>query len=85
MFLAGFGSMVGPGPHMRVANVTQTARIWPVLVGDTAKARKGTSWDAVEPILLAADAGRKLHRLGLSLKSWRRTNSFKRRCSPPIT
>lgn len=42
--LAAFGNLVGPGPHFRVEHTTHPLRINFVLVGPTAKARKGTSW-----------------------------------------
>ncbi len=53
--LVGFGSLVGPGPHAYADGCEHPARLNAVLVGDTAKARKGTSWANVRRVLEAAD------------------------------
>jgi len=53
--LAGFGALVGPGPHALADAAEHPARIWPQIVGDTAKARKGSSWSQVRRVLSAAD------------------------------
>ena len=55
-FLAAFGALVGPGPHAVAEGAEHPARIWPLIVGDTAKSRKGSSWAQVWRILSAADA-----------------------------
>lgn len=47
--LAAVGNIVGTGPHWRVGLKEHGLRIFPVFVGQTSKARKGTSWAAVEP------------------------------------
>jgi hypothetical protein len=54
-FLAAFGSAVGRGPYYRVGGVKHHANAYCVLVGPTAKARKGTSWGWVETILGGVD------------------------------
>lgn len=54
-FLAGFGSAVGPGPHARADGAQHPSRLFTVIVGQTAKARKGTSWNRVKSVLRAAD------------------------------
>lgn len=54
-FLAGFGSAVGPGPHAAVGSAPHPARLDVLLVGDTSRARKGTSWWEVRRVLEAAD------------------------------
>jgi hypothetical protein len=53
-FLAEFGAAVGPGPHLFQANVRHPGRIMPVLVGETAKARKGTAKVVAETVLREA-------------------------------
>jgi len=53
--LAAFGALVGPGPHALADGAEHPARIWPLIVGDTSKARKGTSWAHPRRILNAAD------------------------------
>ena len=45
--LAAFGSMVGRGPHWRVEGVEHHGNLFVLLVGDTSKGRKGTSWGRV--------------------------------------
>lgn len=42
--LAGAGAIIGSTPHMLVGNVHHAPAIWPVLIGSTSKARKGTAW-----------------------------------------
>lgn len=54
-FLAGVGNIIGPSPHVWVGNTEHPARIFPLIVGATSKARKGTSWAAVRPFLWEAD------------------------------
>jgi hypothetical protein len=46
-FLAGAGNLIGRGPHARVEDTEHHANVYAVVVGDTAKARKGTSLDRV--------------------------------------
>lgn len=38
------GNAVGPGPHYRVESDNHQLKLFPVLVGETSKARKGTAW-----------------------------------------
>jgi hypothetical protein len=54
--LASFGAIVGPGPHAVADGAKHPARIWPLIVGDTAKSRKGSSWAQVRRVLTVADA-----------------------------
>jgi hypothetical protein len=54
--LTAFGAMVGPGPHA-LGGGPQPGREFCVLVGRTAKARKGSSWHALAPVLAGADPG----------------------------
>ena len=53
--LTGFGAAVGRGPHALAGNAEHPARFFTVVVGKTAKSRKGTSWATVHRVLLAAD------------------------------
>src|SRR5713101_5166253 len=46
-FLAAFGAAVGPGPHALADGSVHPARLNVVLVGRSARARKGTSWAVV--------------------------------------
>ena len=46
-FLASLGSIIGRGPHYRVGAARHYANLFMVIVGNSAKARKGTSWGEV--------------------------------------
>lgn len=56
MLLAAVGNIAGRGPHWRVGTRPHHLRLFPVLVGETSKARKGTAWSAVKPVLRVATA-----------------------------
>jgi hypothetical protein len=43
--LAAFGNVVGPGPHCMVGPTRHGLNLFVVLVGESSKARKGTSWN----------------------------------------
>jgi len=53
--LAGFGNLVGDSAHFRVEFVKHPPRLNAVLVGDTAKARKGQSWATPRRLLTGVD------------------------------
>lgn len=42
-FFASFGNVIGPGPHFKVEADIHHMNIFPALVGETSKGRKGTS------------------------------------------
>lgn len=42
-FLSEFGTIIGPEPHLELDGARHTLRIWPVLVGQSSKSRKGTA------------------------------------------
>lgn len=52
-----FGSAVGPRPHGRAAAVDHPARIFAVIVGSTAKARKSTAIAVMRNVFREADPG----------------------------
>jgi hypothetical protein len=52
--LAAAGNAAGPGPHYRVEGDEHPPRIWVLVVGDTAKARKGTSAGRVRELMASA-------------------------------
>jgi hypothetical protein len=54
-FLAGFGSMIGRGPHYRVEADDHFTNLYVVIVGASSKGRKGTSWSRIRSVLGAAD------------------------------
>jgi hypothetical protein len=41
--LASFGNLIGPGPHCMVESTRHALNLFVILVGDSSKARKGTS------------------------------------------
>jgi hypothetical protein len=53
--LAGFGNLVGSGPHFRVEFTRHRLRLFVALVGPTAKARKGQSWSTPRHIFSCID------------------------------
>ena len=54
-FITAFGSVVGDRPYFRVEADMHRTRIFAVLVGETSKARKGTSWGHIERLFTAID------------------------------
>ena len=48
--LVSFGALVGRGPHYRVEGDKHHANLYALMVGATAKGRKGTSWGRVREI-----------------------------------
>jgi hypothetical protein len=54
-FLAAASAALGPGPFVVADETVHRLRVWPVLVGETSKARKGSSWAPVRRVLEAAD------------------------------
>jgi Protein of unknown function (DUF3987) len=54
-FLISAGNMIGRCPFYQVEGTRHHANLFAVLVGETAKARKGTSWDRLSDVVLAAD------------------------------
>jgi hypothetical protein len=54
-FLTVFGAAVGRGPHARADGAQHAGRLFAVIVGDTAKARKGTSYAQTRRIFVGAD------------------------------
>ena len=51
----GFGNFIGSGPHLMVEKTPHRTNLFAGIVGDTAKARKGTSWDHAANILREVD------------------------------
>lgn len=54
-FLTAFGNAVGPLPAAKADAAQHPARLFTVLVGDTSRARKGTSWRNIKRIFEIAD------------------------------
>ncbi len=53
--LIGFGNAVGPGPFCMIEATHHRANLFGLLIGDTSKSRKGTSWGHVKRLLTLAD------------------------------
>lgn len=53
--LAAFGNAVGRGAYMKVGADAHHLRIYAALVGQSSKARKGTSWGHVRDLMEGAD------------------------------
>src|ERR1700744_755696 len=54
-FLAAFGNAAGPGPHCLVGPTRHRLNLFVVLVGESSKARKGTSWAHIERLFAEVD------------------------------
>jgi hypothetical protein len=54
-FLAAFGNLVGPAPHCRVGTTRHGLNLFVILVGESSKARKGTSWRQISSLFAEAD------------------------------
>lgn len=67
--LAAFGSAIGRGPHFPVESSRHHPNLNVVLVGQTAKGRKGTSWEHVHRLMREADEGWAVNRTVSGLSS----------------
>jgi hypothetical protein len=56
-FVVAFGSLIGRGPHCRAEADRHFTNLFAVIVGQTAKGRKGTSLGQVQAALKAIDTG----------------------------
>ena len=53
--LAAFGNVIGAGPHCMVGATRHTLNLFVVLVGESSKARKGTSWNQISQLFAQVD------------------------------
>ena len=53
--LAAAGNAIGRNPGLMADGAFHATNVWPVLVGETAKARKGTAWSRVRMVMELAD------------------------------
>jgi hypothetical protein len=67
-FLVAFGNALGRGPYIQVESDRHHANMFAVMVGESSKARKGTSWGRVRAVLeqAAPDWGKACMAGGLS-------------------
>lgn len=68
-FLVAFGNLVGRGPWMLVDGHFHHVNEYCCIVGESSKARKGTSWRRVKAVLTAADASWSSERVKSGLSS----------------
>jgi hypothetical protein len=68
-FLASFGSCVGPSAHFDVERTPHHTNLFALLVGDTARGRKGTSWGQIRRLFQDVDEGWHHHRVVSGLSS----------------
>jgi hypothetical protein len=54
--LVPFGSLIGSSPHAAVQNDLHPARIFAVVIGESSKGRKGTSWSAPREVFRKVDS-----------------------------
>src|SRR5271156_4640364 len=54
-FLAAFGNILGPAPHCNVGVTRHGLNLFVVLVGESSKARKGTSWRQIASLFTEVD------------------------------
>jgi hypothetical protein len=55
MLLSVIGNVIGRGAHFRVEEDLHFCKIWPVLVGETAKGRKGTALNRIRRLMEQVD------------------------------
>lgn len=55
--LIAIGNCIGPSSYYRVESSRHRANLYGVIVGNSSKARKGTSWGWIKKIILMADSG----------------------------
>ena len=67
--LVAFSNVIGRGPHWRVEAKRHALNLFSVLVGDTSKSRKGSSWSHVNCLLSPSDAVWKEHCIQTGLSS----------------
>jgi hypothetical protein len=53
--LAAFGNVIGPSPHCMVGPTRHALNLFVVLVGESSKARKGTSWNQIARLFAEVD------------------------------
>jgi hypothetical protein len=55
MFVSGVGNAIGRGAHFKVEEDKHYCKVWPVIVGETAKARKGTAQNRINRLVERVD------------------------------
>jgi hypothetical protein len=68
-FLVAFGNAIGRGPFFEVEGDRHATNLFAVMVGETAKARKGTSWSRIRRLFTLADEAWVMSRVDSGLSS----------------
>ncbi len=84
-FLAAFGNLVGPAPHCRVGATRHGLNLFVVLVGESSKARKGTSWRQISSLFAEADPFWSAHRVTTARPTPRHHPPRAARSTSPVT
>jgi hypothetical protein len=53
--IVAFGNAMGRGPYVQIGATKHRTNLYAGIVGDTAKARKGMTWEPIEDVMQAAD------------------------------
>ena len=67
--LVAFGSMIGPTPYFQHEASRHGTNLFAVLVGETSRGRKGTSWDWIQEVARRVDPGWASERVSSGLSS----------------
>ncbi len=67
--LAAAGNIFGPGPHCTVESTRHGLNLFAVMVGESSKARKGTSWGHIERLFSSVDLEWQRERVTTGLSS----------------
>jgi len=67
--LTGFGNIIGDGAYFKIGSDTHYFKIYAVLVGDSAKARKGMSWSPIRNLFEAVEPNWMEYRVVTGLSS----------------
>ena len=62
-FLAAFGNLIGSAPHALVGSTRHPLSLFVILVGESSKARKGTSWRQIAELFAEVDPDWTQHRV----------------------
>jgi hypothetical protein len=55
LFLSAYGNLIGRGAHFKIEEDRHYCKLWPVLVGESGKARKGTAQGRVDGVMKRVD------------------------------
>ena len=82
--LAAIGNLLGPGPHCSVESTRHALNIYTLFIGESSRARKGTSWDHIMRLCLRVDGPWAQNRVTSGLSSAEGLISELQDTDPPI-